>query len=102
VLREIRDFGAVAGFGGPFPFADNLKIGDFLQPCQDRFTLRVVDFLAAGVVGPAFHVADAKLIGEVLLQEGNVFEEELFLKVLRAGGNDDALTGQDRGHQVGE
>ena len=39
---------------------------------------------------------------EVLLEEGDVLEEELLLEVLGAGGDDDALAGEQRGHQVGQ
>ena len=54
------DLGAVAGFGGLLPVADDLKIGDFFQAVQHRLLFGVVDFLAAGVVGAAFHVAGAQ------------------------------------------
>ena len=37
---------------------------------------------------------------EMLLQEGNVLEEELFLQVLGAGRNHHALAGEDGGHQI--
>src|SRR5579883_156206 len=38
----------------------------------------------------------------MLLQEGDVFEEELLLKIFRAGGDDDALSGKQRGDQVSQ
>ena len=38
----------------------------------------------------------------MLLQERDVLEEELFLEVLGAGGDDDALAGEDGGDQIGE
>ena len=38
----------------------------------------------------------------MLFKEGDVLEVELVLKVLGAGGDDDALTGEDRGDQVGK
>ena len=54
------DLGAVAGFGGLLPLADDLKIGDFFQAAEHRLLFGIVDFLAAGVVGAALHVADAQ------------------------------------------
>ena len=38
----------------------------------------------------------------MLLQERNVLEEELLLQVLGAGGDDDALAGEDGGDEIGE
>ena len=38
----------------------------------------------------------------MLLQKRNVLVEDLLLKVLRAGGDDDAFAGQDRRDQVGQ
>ena len=38
----------------------------------------------------------------MLFEERNVFEEELLLKILGAGGNDHALAGENRGDQIGE
>ena len=38
----------------------------------------------------------------MLLQEGYVFEKKLFLKSLGPGGDDNSLTGEQGGHQVGE
>ena len=95
------DFGAVAGFGGFFPLANDLKIGDFFQAFEHRLLFGVVDFLAAGVVGAAFHVAGFQC-PEVALEERDVLEEELLLEIFRAGGDDDALAGEDRGDEIGE
>ena len=101
-FRERLDLGPVAGFRVLFPLADDLEIGDLFQAGEDRLPLGVVDLLAAGVVGPALHVADAKLVGEVLLQERDVFEEQLLLKVFGAGGDHDPLAGEDSGDEIGE
>jgi len=61
--------------------------------------------LLAEVVGPAFHVADAQRTEE-RFEEGNVFEEKLFLKIFCAGRDDDALlmlAGAAQGRQkIGE
>ena len=61
--------------------------------------------MAAEVVGAAFHVADAQR-AEERLKERDVFEEELFLKVFGAGGDDDAASdgsgGAEGGKQISE
>ena len=70
--------------------ADDLEIGDLFQALEHRLLFGVVDFLAAGVVGAALHVADAQRRPRCFCEERDVFEEKLFLKILGAGGNDDA------------
>ena len=104
VLRfgQRLDLGAVAELGGLLPFADDLEIGDLFQAGEHRLLLGVVDLLAAGVVVAALHVADLQGPREMLLQERDVLEEELLLQVLGAGGDHDALAGEQRGDQVGE
>ena len=96
------DLGAIADFGGLLPLADDLEIGDLFQAGEHRLLFGVVDLLPAGVVVAALHVADLERPREVLLQKRNVLEEELFLQILGAGGNDDALAGEHRGNQVGQ
>ena len=104
VLRfgQRLDFGAVADLGGLLPLADDLEIGDFFQAGEHGLLFGVVDLLPAGVVVAALHVADLERPRKMLLEEGNVLEEELLLQVLGAGGDHDALAGKQRGHQVGE
>ena len=96
------DLGAVAGFGGLLPLADDLEIGHFFETFEDRLLPGVVDLLAAGVVVPSLHVADGQVAAQVLLEERHVLVEELLLQVLGAGGDDHALAGEDGGDQVGE
>ena len=81
---------------------DDLEVGDFFEAVEDGLLFGIVDFLAAGVVVAALHVADFERAREMFLQERNVLEEELLLQVLGAGGNDDALAGEDGGDQIGE
>ena len=102
VLGQLPDLGAVAEFGGLFPLADNLEIGDLFEAGKHRLLIGVVDFLAAGVIVAALHVADLERPREVFLEERHVLEEELFLKVLGARGNDDALARKQRRDQIGE
>ena len=101
-FRQLLDLRAVAEFGGLLPGLDHLEIGDFFQAGQHRFAVGIVDLLPAGVVVAALHVADAQRARKMLLQKGNVLEEELLLQVLGAGGDHDALAGEDCGHQVGQ
>ncbi len=62
-----------------------------LQSGEDRFTLGVIDLLAAKIVGAPLHVADFERVVEEVLEQRNVFKEELLLKVLRSSGNDNSL-----------
>ena len=72
------------------------------RPVSTGVVLGVVDLLPAGVIVAPLHVADLQRPREVLLEERDVLEEELLLQVLGAGGDDDALAGEQRRHQVGE
>src|SRR5580704_998263 len=38
----------------------------------------------------------------MLLEERNVLEEKLLLKIFGSGGDDDALAGENGGHEIGE
>src|SRR5579872_3263016 len=60
VFRQRGYFGAVPGLSGLLPFLDNLEVGHFLKTAQDRRPLGVVNFLAAGIIRTAFHVANAE------------------------------------------
>jgi len=83
-------------------YANDLEIGHFLESGEHRRTLRIVDLLSAGVVAAALHIADLERPREVLLQERDVLEKELFLQGLGAGGDDDAFPRHQRGNQVRE
>ena len=97
-----RHLGAIADFGRLLPFADDAKFADLFQSGEDRLALGVVDLLPAGVIVAALHVADLREAAKNCLEERDVLEKELLLQVLRAGGDDDALAGEERRHQVGE
>src|SRR5664280_2743023 len=101
VLRQFGQFSAVARFGGLLPIADDAKLVDLFQAVQHRLIGEVVKLLAAQIIAAALHVADAQL-AEVLPQKRNVFEEELLLQSLGAGGNDDAFAGTTDGQQVSQ
>ena len=90
VVGHLRQFRAVAGFGGLLPVADDAEVVDLLQPVQHRLGGEVVELLAAEIIAASLHVADAQF-AQVFSQEGNVLEEELLLQRLGSGGDDDAL-----------
>src|ERR1017187_719408 len=102
VLGQLLDFGAVAELGGLLPLADDLEIGDLFQPGEYRLLIGVVNFLRAGVVIAALHVADLERPRKMLLKERHVLKEELFLQILGAGGDHDALARKQRRDQIGE
>src|SRR5262249_17135193 len=85
------DVGAISEFRGFFPSADDLEIGQLFQAREHRLLFSIVDFLAARVIAAALHVADIQWPREMLLQERNIFEEELLLEVFGPSGNHDAL-----------
>ena len=101
-LGQRLDLGAVAEFGGLLPVRDDLEIGDLFEPGEHGVLVGVVDLLAARVVVAPLHVADLERPREVLLEERDVLEKKLLLKVLRAGGNDDPLAREQRRDQVRE
>ena len=80
----------VAAFGGLFPFGNLPVLLNFLQAAQDRLVGKIVKFLSTKIVIAAFHVANAQFT-QMLLQEWDILEEELFLQVLGAGGDNHAF-----------
>ena len=101
VLGQLRQLRAIAGLGGLLPVADDAEVVDLFQPIQHRLVGEVVKLLAAEIIAAPLHVADAQL-AQVLLQEGDVLEEELLLQGLGAGRDDDALAGADDRQQIGQ
>ena len=72
---------------------------------EERVVAQGVELVAAEVVAAALHVADFQG-SEEGFEERDVFEEELFLEVFGARGNDDALLAlaghAEGGKQVGQ
>ena len=105
MLGEVFDLGAVAGFGGALPVEDGVELRDLFEAGEQGVVAEGVELLLADVVGAAFHVADAEGAEEGF-EEGDVFEEELFLEVFGAGGDDDALLvlagAAEGGQKIGE
>ncbi len=79
---------------------------DLFETAEHRLVRQVVELLATEIVVTSLHVADVQLASAVrkqsALQERNVFVEELFLQVLGAGRNDDALARANDRQQIGK
>ncbi len=105
-LRQRRQFRAVTGLRRLLPGSDGAIVLDLLQSRQHRLVGQVIELLLAEIVVAALHVADIQLAiavrEERLLEERDVFVEELFLQILGAGRNDDALARADDRQQVGQ
>ena len=61
-----------------------------------------VEAMQAEVVAASFHVGRGEGHAERLFQDRQVLEIDLFLQVLGAGRDEDALARQDRRHEVGQ
>src|SRR5690242_3607292 len=59
-FRKRRNFRAVAKLGGLLPLLDDLKIRQLFESRENRFSVGVVNLLAAGVIVPPLHVTDLK------------------------------------------
>src|SRR5581483_9916673 len=105
-LRQIGEFGAIAGLGGLLPGSDGSILLNFIKAVQNWLVRKVVQLLATEIIVAAFHVADAEraiAIGkERLLEKWNIFVKQLLLQVLGACGNDHALSRADRWHEISE
>ena len=67
-----------------------VELLDLFKAVEQRIVAQRVELVAAEIVAAALHVADLQR-AEQGLEERNVFEEELLLKVFRPGRDDDAL-----------
>src|SRR5690349_14840951 len=54
------------------------------------------------VIRSPLHQRRIERLAERLAEQRDVFEEDLFLKILRAGGYEDALAAENRGDQIRE
>ncbi len=110
VSGRVVSFGAVAGAGLLVPVQQGAELVDLIEAVEDGLAGEIVELFAAEIILPALHVADLEagsarrrtVAEERVLEERHVFEEELLLQVLGAGGDDDALAALDDGQQVGE
>ncbi len=101
VFRQLADLGAISGRGRLLPGGNLLKVIDLLQAVQDRLIAQRIQFVAAQIVRPALHVADAQRSQE-RFEKGQIAEEELLLQILCAGRDDDPLPHPKSRQQVGE
>jgi hypothetical protein len=58
--------------------------------------------MQAQVIRASLHQRRAERPAQRFAQHRDVFEEDLFLKILRTGGHEDALAAEDCGDQVGQ
>ena len=67
-----------------------VELIDLFEAVEDWVVAQRVELVAAEIVAAALHVADLQR-AEERFEEGDILEEELFLQVFCAGGDDDAL-----------
>ena len=89
-LRQRVHFRAVAGDRAAFPLQDGIELRDVVESGKNGVVAQGIELLLAQVVGAALHVAHPQR-PQQRFEERDVLEVELFLQVLRAGGDDDAL-----------
>src|SRR5579859_451048 len=103
---QICEFGTVAGLRGLLPGSDHAVLLNLIKAVQNWLIGKIVELPSAQIIVAAFHVADAEpavaVREERLFEKGDVLVEKLFLQVLGAGGDDHALAGADRGHEIRE
>ncbi len=106
VLWHVDELAAVAGVGFAHPGSDVAKMIKLIKAVKDRLAFGFVDAVEAGVVAATFHIGGREFARQDLLQERDVLFHQLFLQVLGAGRDDDALLvgerGGDGGHEIGE
>ena len=74
-----------------------------LVPRSDRGRLaKGLEAMEAQVVAAPLHAGRGERHAERVPQHRQVLEKDLLLKVLGAGGDEDALAAEDRRHQIGE
>src|SRR5206468_5769568 len=69
---------------------------------RTRSLAQLIELVQTHVIGATFHVGCRERHAERLTQGRDVLEEDLLLKVFRAGGDEHALAFQDGWHQVRE
>ena len=74
---------------------------NLFQAIQDGLVAQGIQLIAAEIIRPALHVADAQR-SQQRLQKGHVAEKELLLQILGSGGDNDPLPGAQCRQQVGQ
>ena len=67
-----------------------VELIDLLEAMEEGVVAQRVELMAAEVVSAALHVTDLQW-SEERFEEGDILEEELFLKIFRSCRDDDAL-----------
>ena len=62
--------------------------------------VELIELVEAKIVRAAFHVGRGERDAERVAQRGNVLEEDLFLEILGAGRNQDAVAAKNRRHEI--
>ena len=98
VFLEAAQFGAIAGVGDAAPLVDRR------DEVHRRGGMRaqLIEAMQAEIVRAPFHAGRAERHAERRSQRRDVLEVDLLLKVLGAGGDQDALPAEDGRDQVGE
>ena len=98
--------GAVARGGSFFPSGYRSVLLDLFQASEEGLVGEVVQLFAAKIIAPPFHVADVQFSfasrEQRLLQERDVFVEQLLLQIFCSGGNNHALAGTDDRQEISE
>src|SRR5215469_6277654 len=88
------------------PGGDRPVLLNRIEPIQHRLIRQVVELFPAQIVVTPLHVADVQLAFAMgkkrLLEGGDVLVEKLLLQILGAGGNDDAFSGSNHGHEISQ
>ncbi len=105
VFGQVAQLGAVAGCRGPGPVLNHREedrsFGRFEESAGFRRFKRL-KAMEAQVVRAAFHQRRRERDAQRLAQCRQILEEDLFLKILGAGGHQRALPAEDRGDEVRE
>src|ERR1700683_2697547 len=102
IVRQKRQFAAVAGFSKFSPIANLRKPIDLVDALQYSLALHLIHFCAAKKIVATFHQRGFQIGREMFLQKRDILIEELFLKRFRRGGNYHAPAAANGGNQVSQ
>ena len=102
VVGKKSEFVAIAGFGKLRPVANLREPVHFVDALQHRLPVHLVHLLTAQKIGAALHQRGFQVGSEMLLQERDVFLEELLLQRFRGRRNDHAPSAANRGQKVSQ
>jgi hypothetical protein len=106
ILRQILQFGAIAGLGLRSPLVDQPNIDGFIaresQRLRGASLLEGFEPVKAQVISSTLHVGRRERNAKRLAQDGQVLVEDLLLKILGPGRDQDAATAEDGRNQIGK